>query len=215
MSPQQSQDAATSHSEIPRRAVGGASVQGAATEAWPSVCCCAEPHPGLEPSRANARRIGVSRACPLRRAARASSIRARCCSRVIGRQINIGTRWPWSSQARRCSAAVQPAILAPSASGTSGRERPRRPHNGSAFGVHHPSANEHWDRASWLAGRRGAAPAWPATTPACDTAHRAASSAFSTAPRPATRGYAHACRPVGAAAVLRAHGQDGYLDECI
>jgi hypothetical protein len=27
--------------------------------------------------------------------------------------------------------------------------------------------------------------------------------------------YAHACRSVGAAAVLRAHGQDGYLDECI
>ena len=186
-----------------------------ATEAGPSVCCCAEPHPGLEPLRANARRIGVSRACPLRRAARASSIRARYCSRVIGRQINIGTRWPWSSQARRCPAAVQPAILAPGASGTSGRERPRRPHNGSAFGVHHPSANEHWDRASWLAGRRGAAPAWPATTPACDTAHRAASWAFSTASGPATRGYAHGYKPVGAAAVLRAHGQDGYLGECI
>ena len=26
--------------------------------------------------------------------------------------------------------------------------------------------------------------------------------------------YAHACQPFGAA-VLRAHGQDGYLDECI
>src|SRR3954447_9919535 len=50
---------------------------------------------------------------------------------------------------------------------------------------------------------------------ASDMARTAAPSAFSIAPRPATRGYAHACRPVGAAAVLRAHGQDGYLDECI
>ena len=46
-------------------------------------------------------------------------------------------------------------------------------------------------------------------------AHRAASWAFSTASGPATRGYAHGYKPVGAAAVLRAHGQDGYLGECI
>ena len=46
-------------------------------------------------------------------------------------------------------------------------------------------------------------------------ARMAAPWAFSTAPGPATRGHAHACQPVGAAAVLRAHGQDGYLDECI
>jgi len=46
-------------------------------------------------------------------------------------------------------------------------------------------------------------------------AHRAASWAFSTASGPATRGYAHGYKPVGTAAVLRAHGQDGYLGECI
>jgi len=46
-------------------------------------------------------------------------------------------------------------------------------------------------------------------------ARTAAPSAFSTAPIPATRGYAHGYKPVGAAAVLRAHGQDGYLGECI
>src|SRR4051812_35824312 len=46
-------------------------------------------------------------------------------------------------------------------------------------------------------------------------ARMAAPWAFSTAPGPATRGCAHVCQPVGAAAVLRAHGQDGYLDECI
>ena len=157
------------------------------------------------------------------RAARASSTRAHCGSCVVGKQLNrycsrfrarFGIQSSRPLQVRRCPTTVPAAILAPSASPQSGRGRTgaRCSCTGSVPPTQTPVGADHPGQR--LRPHVGLL-ARPASRRAADMVRTAAALASSrTSPFSDAQRDTQTLRSRRAAA-RRAHGQSGYLGECI